>query len=118
MTLSDTDLEARLRHDLRARADAAPRAPHDLAELTRQRHRTLRRREYGLVAAAVATVLVLVGVPVLASTFAADADRGQTARPTVPGPVLPPDEGIYQAPTRGGLAGEDEWLADVAALPW
>ena len=37
MTLSDTDLEARLRHDLRARADAAPRAPRDLAELTRQR---------------------------------------------------------------------------------
>src|SRR5687768_17121182 len=104
MTLSDTDLETRLRRDLRARADDAPPAPRDLARLTRERHRTLRRREYGLAAAAVAAVLVLVGVPVVASTFAADPDRGQTARPTPSRELLPPDEGIYQSPTRGGLA--------------
>jgi hypothetical protein len=117
MTLSDTDLEARLRRDLRARADDVPPAPRDLAALTRERHRSLRRREYGVLASAVAAALVLVGVPVVASTLASD-ERGQTAGPTTPGDPVGADEGIYTIPTRGGLADEDDWLADVAALPW
>lgn len=118
MTLSDTDLEARLRRDLRARADDVPPAPRDLAALTRERHRRLRRREYGLVAAAVAAALVFAGVPVVASTFATDGDRGQTARPTTTGGPVRADEEIYTTPTRGGLADEDDWLDAVAALPW
>ena len=115
MTLSDTDLEARLRRDLRAAGDAVPPAPHDLADVTRRRHRVLRRRQIGLTAAAVAAVLVLVGVPVVASTFAADPDRGQTARPTTGS-----DASLFLAdvPTRGTLAGDDEWLDGVLALDW
>ena len=118
MTLSDTDLEARLRRDLRARADDVPPAPNDLAELTRSRHRELRRREYRFAGVALAAAVLLVGVPVVASTVATDSDRGQTAGPRGSETLLPADSELYDAPTRGGLAGDDAWLAAVAALPW
>jgi hypothetical protein len=120
MTLSDTDLEARLRRDLQARADAAPPAPRDLAELTRARHRSLRRRELGLVAAGIAAALVLVGVPVLSSSLTADPDRGQTAQPTAPsgGRLLPSGSDLYERPTRGGLADDERWLRGMAAVAW
>ena len=115
MTLSDTDLEARLRRDLRAQGDAVPPAPQDLAEVTRRRHRTLRRREIGWGAAAVAAVLVLVGVPVVAST-ADSTDRGQAARPSTGGVASTPN--LVDVPTRGSLSADDEWLAGVLALDW
>jgi hypothetical protein len=118
MTLSDIDLEARLRRDLRARADEAPPAPRDLADTTRSRHRALRRREIGLAGAALAAVLVFVGVPVVASTFAAGPDRGQTAGPTGSPETLAPESDLFELPTRGGLADEPDWLSDVAELPW
>ena len=120
MTLSDTDLEARLRRDLQARADAAAPAPRDLAELTRARHRSLRRRELGLVAAGVAAALVLVGVPVLSASLTADPDRGQTAQPTAPsgGRLLPSGSNLYELPTRGGLADDERWLRGMAAVEW
>ena len=109
MTLSDTDLEARLRRDLRSAGDAAPPAPRDLAEATRRRHRTLRRREIGWGAVAVAAVLVLVGVPVVASSVT-PADRGQAAGPSTDA------QGLADVPTRGSLADDDEWLDGVR--PW
>jgi hypothetical protein len=121
MTLSDTDLEARLRRDLQARADAAPPALNDLAELTRARHRSMRRREFGVAGAVLAAVLVFVGVPVVSSTLTADPDtgRGQAAGPSgSEGRLLPPDAGLHELPTRGGLAEDEDWLADVAALSW
>jgi hypothetical protein len=116
MRWSDTDLEARLRRDLRAAGDAVPPAPHDLADATRRRHRVLRRRQVGLTAAAVAAVLVLVGVPVVASTFTADSDRGQTARPSTGQDGTLPS--LADVPTRGSLAGDEEWLDGVLALDW
>ena len=118
MTLSDTDLEARLRRDLRARGDDVPPAPDDLAELTRRRHRVLRRREYRFAGVALAAAVLLVGVPIVASTVATDSERGQTAGPGGSETLLPRDSELYDAPTRGGLAGNESWLADVAALPW
>jgi hypothetical protein len=116
MTLSDTDLEARLRRDLRAAGDAAPPAQHDLAEATRRRHRALRRRELGWGAALVVAALVLVGVPVVASTFAADSDRGSAAGPSTGQGAN--STGPADQPTRGTLAGDDEWLDGVLALDW
>ncbi len=119
MTLSDPDLEARLRRDLRARGEDVPPAPADLAEATRRRHRTLRRREIGLVAAGVAAALVLVGVPAISSTLTADSDRGQAARPTAESPGLQaPGSDLYEIPTRGGLADDDAWLTAMAAVEW
>jgi hypothetical protein len=118
MTLSDTDLEARLRRDLRARADDLPPAPNDLAELTRRRHRLLRRREYRFAGAALAAAVLLVGVPVVGSTLATDYERGQTAGPGGSEALLPRDSELYNAPTRGGLAGDEAWLAAVGRLPW
>jgi hypothetical protein len=116
MTLSDTDLEALLRRDLRAQGDAVPPAPPDLAETTRRRHRTLRRRELGWGAAAVAAALVLVGVPVVASTFAADPGRGQSAGPS--SGVVTTMPNLADLPTRGSLADQDEWLTGLLALDW
>jgi hypothetical protein len=118
MTLSETELETRLRRDLQDRADRTPPAPRDLAEVVRSRHRALRRRELGLAGAALAAVLVVVGVPVVASTFSADPDRGQTARPTTSGGTVTPESDLYETPTRGGLAEDTEWLDEVAQLPW
>lgn len=85
MTLSDLDLEARLR-DLGARADEIAPAPVDLADRVRNRHRVLRRREIGLVAAGLAAVLVLVVGPVVASTVAARPDRTHRRLRRRPGP--------------------------------
>ncbi len=112
MTLSDTDLEARLRHDLRAIADAAPRAPRDLAELTRQRHRLLRRRKHGLAAAALAGALVLVGVPIVTATLG-PTDVGRRRRQRVPRPRWPASTNGPRAVRWPTTA---RWLADVAAL--
>jgi hypothetical protein len=116
MTLSDTDLEATLRRELHARADEVPPAPRDLAVLTRQRHRTLRRREIGVAGAVLAVVLVFVGVPVIAGTLA-DGDRGQTAHPS---PTHEPATtlDLAELPTRGSLADDEDWLTGVLQLDW
>jgi hypothetical protein len=113
MTISDSDLEAQLR-GFRARADEIPPAPHDLADRVRDRHRTLRRREFGLAAAAVAVVLIVVGVPVLDSTFRADGDRSHAAAPSPPH-RLPT---LADLPTRGSLADDEDWLRGVRQLSW
>ena len=116
MTLSDTDLEARLRRDLRARrADAAPPAPHDLAEATRRRHRTLRRREYRLAAGRGRRG----AGPRRRPRRRLDLRRRLRPRARPPDPSTgqraraPADE-----PTRGSLADDDEWLDGVLALDW
>jgi hypothetical protein len=116
MTLSDTELEATLRRELHARADGVPPAPRDLAVLTRQRHRALRRREIGVAGAVLAAALVFVGVPVVAGTLA-DADRGQTAQPS-PSRERRVSLDLADLPMRGSLAGDEEWLAGVLALDW
>jgi hypothetical protein len=118
MTISDTDLEHRLR-DLRLRADEIAPAPFDLAERIRERHRVERRRRIALTAAGIAAALVVVGMPTVASGVLGDR-RGNEAT----GPAqrtaheLPRSRGLYDLPTRGSLAGEDTWLTDVAALAW
>jgi hypothetical protein len=114
VSISDQDLEHRLR-DQRGRVDYIAPPANNLAELTRQRHRALRRREIGLAGALVAAALVFVGVPVVADSLA-DADRGQVAHPSS---TIPTDaENVYETPTRGSLADDDEWLQEVADLPW
>jgi hypothetical protein len=113
VTLSDLDLEAQLR-GLRARADEVPPAPADLAERVRNRHRALRRRELGLAAAAIAAVLVVVGVPVLDSTFSADGERTSTAAPS----SAQRQPTLAELPTRGSLAGDQDWLRGVRQLSW
>jgi hypothetical protein len=115
VTISDFEIETRLR-DLGART-ASLDVPHDLAERTRQRHRSLRRREFGLVAAGLAAALVLVGVPVVASTIAADGTRGEVA---APGRTEAPPSvtALYDVPTRGSLAGDEEWLTALASREW
>ena len=114
MTISDSELEAGLR-DLRTRA-AGVVPPEDLAQRTRERHRSQRRSRATLAAGGLVAALVLVGVPVVASTLG-EAPRGEVAdpsRPTVPAQ----SSSLYSLPTRGGLAGDDGWLSDVAALDW
>ncbi|SOD95204.1 hypothetical protein [Blastococcus haudaquaticus] len=117
MTISDTELEAGLR-GLRARArDIAP-PPHDLAQRTRERYRAQRRTRAALAAGGLAAALVLVGVPVVASTIAADPQRGEVAGPSDRPFVPAPPSGLYAVPTRGGLADDGTWLDEVAALEW
>jgi hypothetical protein len=113
VTISDTDLEGRLR-DLGVRADELPPAPLDLVQRVRERHRAQRRRELGLAAAGVAAVLVLVGVPVLNSTLSANGDRSSTAAPL---PAARPTT-LAEVPTRGSLAGDEDWLRGVRQLSW
>jgi hypothetical protein len=112
VTISDHDLEARLR-DLGTRAaDIAP-APVDLADRVRDRHRALRRRNIGL-AAGLAAVLVFIGIPVIASTTAAESDRTHAAAPSAPRSLA----ALTDLPTRGSLAGDQAWLRGVQQLSW
>jgi hypothetical protein len=115
VTISDTDLEARLR-DLRTRADEVPPAPFDLARRVRDRHRAQRRRELRVAAGGLVAALVFVGLPMVASSPVAEPEPGQTATPRertfVPTPTL------LEQPTRGSLADDEDWLAGVAGLSW
>jgi hypothetical protein len=122
MTISDADLEHRLR-DLRLRAEEIAPAPFDLAERIRERHRVERRRRIALtatgIAAGIAAALVVVGIPTVASGVLGDRRGNEAAGPTQrTSHELPRSRGLYDLPTRGSLAGEDAWLTDVAALAW
>ena len=117
MTISDFELETRLR-DLSARADDLAPPPRDLVQLTRERFRSERRHRIALGAAAVAAVLVFVGVPVLASTLAADPQRAEVATPSGRTFTPSPPTGLYALPTRGSLADDEEWLAAMTEQDW
>ncbi|UOX99813.1 hypothetical protein [Blastococcus sp. PRF04-17] len=106
MTLADPDLERRLRDQRHRAAEVAP-PPYDLAARTRARYRAERRQRIRLAAAAAAVVLAVVAVPTVASTLLDDG-RGS--------PAGTPE--LFDLPTRGSLAGDEEWLAGMAAVDW
>lgn len=112
MSPTETDLETRLRADLRARQDDVPPAPADLADLVRRRHRSQRRTQALTLVAAAAVVALVTGAtnllagPRTGSQDAAEAP-GRTAEPT-----------ILERPTRGSLADDAEWLSGVRRLDW
>jgi hypothetical protein len=112
MALPDVDLGRRLR-DLRVRGhDLAP-PPSDLAQAVRARHRRQRRTGlWRLAAAGVAVALLVLGVPVLASSL--DAQLPETADPSAETPRWT-GRVLYEQPTRGSLAGDEDWLAGIAA---
>lgn len=114
MTLSDLDLETRLRAQ-RTRADEAPPAPSDLVQRVRERAREQRRRRIAVTAAGVAAALVFVGVSTLASGLIDGNPRGEAAAPSS---EQAPVASNFDLPTRGSLAADDEWVAGVRALSW
>jgi hypothetical protein len=116
VTLTDLELETRLR-DQRSRTAEIPPPPVDLAQRVRDRAREQHRRRVVLTAAGIAAALVFVGLPTLASGWLPDGSRGESASPSTRSrsAQLPSQIDI---PTRGSLAGDDEWLADVRALSW
>jgi hypothetical protein len=115
VTLSDLDLETRLRAQ-RTRADEAPPVPSDLVRRVRERAREQRRRRLALTAAGVAAALVFVGLPTLASGLVGDRSRGEAAAPSSPSRTRVPSNFDYS--TRGSLAGDSGWVEGVRALSW
>jgi hypothetical protein len=113
MVPSDTDLETRLRN-LRAGADDLAPVPHDLAATVRARHRRQRRTRLRLAATGLALALVFLAVPVIASSL--DARRSDTSNPAAPAPHRSTSRILDEQPTRGSLAGDDEWLAGITEL--
>ncbi|WP_164700675.1 hypothetical protein [Modestobacter sp. KNN46-3] len=106
------DVETELRSHLAARP--ALRAPDDLAERTRARHRRQRRQQAAVVGVGLAVVLVFGSVPVLRGLL---PDTGTTQDVAAPSRGVS-TQSLYDLPPRGALAGEDAWLQAVAALPW
>lgn len=104
------DVETELRTHLATRP--APRAPEGLVERTRVLHRRRRRHQAAVVGVGLAVALLFGSVPVLRAALP-DVGRSDTAAPSTSG--LP---SLYDLPTRGSLAEDSGWLADVAALPW
>ncbi|TYP88112.1 hypothetical protein [Blastococcus xanthinilyticus] len=115
MTIPDSELEAGLRN-LRARADLTAPPPADLAERTRARYRAQRRSRTALGAGALVVLAVVVGVPVAASGLLSGDRGGEVAVPSSPAPE--PAPALYDLPTRGSLAGDEEWVAGVRELDW
>lgn len=113
MSPMDTDLEARLRRDLRARQHDVPPAPADLADRVRRRHRSQRRTQaLTLVAAAAVAAVVAGGSSLVSSPEARSAaDTAEEGRPVI-------EPTILERPTRGSLADDPEWLAAVRRLDW
>lgn len=115
MSVSDTELEAGLRA-LRSRADDLAPLHGDLAERTRARYRADRRSRGAWAAGGLAALIVLVGVPV-ASDVLLTGSHPETAAP-VQESALHGSTRLDELPTRGSLAGDAEWLAEMAELPW
>jgi hypothetical protein len=115
VTLSDLDLETRLRAQ-RTRAVEAPPAPADLAQRVRRHAREQRRRRIALTVAGIAAALVFVGLPTLASGLVDEGSRGEAAAPASPSRPRVPSN--FDHPTRGSLAGDTDWVAGVRALSW
>src|SRR5215212_5808012 len=114
MTLSEADVEARLR-DVRTRADAVPPPPPDLAETVRARYGAERGRRLRLAGACVALGLLFVAVAPRLGPGPGQDERGAVA----PAPAETTGEpALLDVPTRGSLARASGWLADVAALDW
>ncbi len=113
MTLSDADLEARLRR-LQARADAVPPPPHDLARAVRSRYAAERSRRLRLAGACLVAGLLFAVVPVLRSTVVDDGGGAASPAPSEP----TARRALLDLPPRGSLAQADPWLADVVALDW
>lgn len=105
------DVETELRSHLATRP--VPRAPGDLAERTRARHRRQRRQQAAVVGVGLAVALVFGSVPVLRGLL---PDVRTTADVAAPSRASAPT--LYELPTRGALAGDTAWLQAVAALPW
>ena len=117
MTLSDLDLETRLR-DQRTRAEEIPPASFDLAQRVRERAREQRRRRIALTAAGIAAALVFVGLPALASGLVDEGSRGESASPPSRRPAVSQNPPLDDLPTRGSLADDEGWLREVAELSW
>jgi len=106
-----TELEERLRSDLRARQAQAPVPPTDLADRVRRRHRSQRRAQ-ALTAVAVAVVVaVFAGAASLVPALRPDRRSDTADRPSQ-------GAGILGWPTRGSLAGNTEWVDAVRGLDW
>ncbi|MCZ2823143.1 MULTISPECIES: hypothetical protein [unclassified Modestobacter] len=105
------DVEIQLRSHLAARP--ALRAPDDLAERTRVRHRRQRRQQAAVIGVGLAVVLVFGSVPVLRGLLP-EVGSSDTAAPSSSTPL----PSLYDLPTRGSLADDEAWLHGVAALSW
>jgi hypothetical protein len=76
-----------------------------------------RRRQVSLAAAGIAAVLVFVGLPALASGWLPGGAQDESAEPSTRSRSAPLPSHM-DLPTRGSLAGDEEWLADARALSW
>jgi hypothetical protein len=117
VTLTDLELENRVR-DQRSRIDELPPVATGLAQRVRERAREQRRRRVILTAAGIAAALVFVALPVVTSGVIDEGSGEETAATPSrrPSPNYVPPLG--DLPTRGSLADDEEWLADVAELSW
>jgi hypothetical protein len=110
---TETELEHRLRSDLRSRQAEAPLLPADLVDVVRRRHRRGRRAQLLTAAAAVAVVALFTG----AATLIGDRTPGRSSD-TAGTPSARPVPGILDWPTRGSLAGDTDWVEGVRRLDW
>jgi hypothetical protein len=110
---TETELERRLRGDLRARQAQAPALPGDLADRVRRRHRRERRTQLLTAVAAVAVVALFAG----AATLVGGRTPGRPAD-TAGSPSASPVPGILDWPTRGSLADDADWVDGVRRLDW
>ena len=110
---TDTELEIRLRRDLRARRATAAPAPADLVDRVRRRHRSRRRAQLLTAVAAVAVVAGFAGAAALVTRIQAGP-----APDTADQPSFAPEDTVLGWPTRGTLAGDEEWLDGIRRLDW
>lgn len=105
------DVERELRSHLSTRP--VPRAPEGLVERTRVLHRRRRRHQAAAVGAGLAVALLFGSVPVLRAALP-DVGRSDAAAPASSTALA----SLYDLPTRGSLADDEDWLAAVAGLDW
>lgn len=113
------DVEQLLRQNFQDRAEQVPGPGGDLHHAVTEGYRQQRRRRNGLIGAGLAVAFVVAGAPWgLAALTGPQGERATSVDAATGGEDARPGSGLYDVPTRGSLAADGAFLAQVAELSW
>jgi DNA-directed RNA polymerase specialized sigma24 family protein len=111
--------EPALRRRLRMLADGAGEPPADSAQVARElAHEAAARRRRGRAFALVAGVAAVLAAAVPLTARAPEPARSTEAVPVRPESPPAGDRSVFREPTRGSLAADTRFVAELSRVPW
>lgn len=112
------DVEQLLRQNFQDRAEQVPGAGGHLYQAVTEGYRQQRRQRNGLIGMGLAIVLVVAGIPWGLAALSSPATPATSVDAATGGDNTRAGSGLYDVPTRGSLAGDNAFLAQVTELSW